>query len=182
MRKFFESHPLLSSFLCLLILSTILEFYRYYVHSVGPVPLKLESIEKVIYFVKSSTLGAAYFWSVPVLFISLILWSFLKKESSSEESPTFYSRFALSLVPAFTVTLFFSISIIRHHKPIYYSRPDLLYPLAIITTCFYGAAFGAFFGWLSKGSKARIIIYSVIVNLLMGLFYYLLFLLSKISM
>lgn len=166
--NFINRYLLLSSFLCLLILATALEFFGIYTGTAESFSLD-GGIENIIFSAKWSIYGI-WIWIIPVLFISLILCSFLKKKGSHDDSLSFPRKFILAFMPALATILFFLIYIVEDIPRPYASNPVYLYPLAIFTSCFYSAVFGTFFGWQSGVSKTRIIVQSIIVNLLMGVY------------
>ena len=165
---FTNRHPLLCSFLCLLVLGTILEFFGIYSGTAGSSSLD-GGMENIILSAKWSIFGI-WIWIIPVFFISLILHSFSKRKGSHDASLPFFRRFILAFIPALGIILLFSIGIVEDIPRPYSSNPMYLYPLAIFTSCFYGVVFGTFVGWQSKASRKGIILQSIIVNLLMGVY------------
>lgn len=176
---FTNRRPLLSSFLCLLVLGTILEFFGIYTHTARSSSLD-GGIENIIFSAKWSIFGI-WVWVIPVSFISLLLCSFLKKKGSRDASLPFSKKFILAFIPAPATILLFSIWIVEDIPRPYSSNPMYLYPLAILTSCFYSAVFSAFLGWQSRVSRPVIIVQSIIVNLLMGSYHIFSHLLSQIS-
>lgn len=177
--NFARRHPLLSSFLCLYILSAILEFFLFYADTAKASTLG-GGIENIILSARLS-IFYNWLWIIPIFFISLLLCSFLKKKSSHDGSLSFSRKFFLAFIPALATILFFSIWIVQMIPRPYASNPMYLYPLAIFTSCFYSAVFSTFFGWQSKVSRVGIIVQAIIVSLLMGIFYVFFFALSYIS-
>lgn len=165
--NFANRHPLLSSFLCLLILATALEFFGIYTGTVNST--LYVGIENIIISAKWSIFGI-WVWIIPVFFISLLLCSFLKKKGSHDDSLSFPRKFILAFIPTLATILFLLICIVEDIPRPYARNAVYLYPLAIFTSCFYSAVFGTFFGWQSRVSRTRIIVQSIIVNLLMGVY------------
>ncbi len=179
--NFTKRHLLLSSLLCLFILSLILEFYRFYMAYDISTPLEFKGIAKVIFLAKNTVFNTG-FCLIPIFIISLLLWSFLKKQSSPDATLSFSRKFIFSFIPALAIILLFSIWIVQDIPKPYAGNPMFLYPLAILTSCFYSAVFGAFFGWQSKVSRVEIIVQSVIVSFLMVIISLFLYGLSQISL
>jgi len=166
--NFINRRPLLSSFLCLLVLGIILEFFWIYTDTARSSSLD-GGIENIIISAKWSIFGI-WVWVIPVFFISLILRSFLKKKGSHDDSLSFSRKFIFAFIPTLATILFFLVCIVEDIPRPYGSNPMYLYPLAIFTSCFYSAVFGTFFGWQSRVSRTRIIVQSIIVNSLMGVY------------
>jgi len=178
--NFGRRHLLLSSFLFLLILGTILEFFGIYASTARSSSLD-GGIENIIFSAKWSIFGI-WVWVIPVFLFSLLLCSFLKKKGSHNARLSFSRKFVLGSIPALSIILLISVWIVEDTPRPFASNPMYLYPLAIFISCFYGAVFGAFFGWQSKVSRAGIIVQSISLNLLMGVYYIFLYALSQISM
>lgn len=175
--NFARRHLLLSSFLCLLILGTIFNFFINYVETAKS---SFDwAIEEIIDFALS-TIIPIIFWIIPSFIISLLLCYFLKKKSSQEAGLSFSQKFLPAFIPALGIILIFS-TLIFLTTPRPYSYNLTYICLAIFTSCLYSTVISAFLGWLSKASKAGIIVQSFIVSLLMGIFYLFLHFLSRLS-
>ena len=176
--EFFERQLLLSSFLCLLILGTIFNFLLVYIETAKS---SFDwAIDEIIDFALSAII-TAIFWVIPSFIISLLLCYFLRKKSSHDAGLSFSKKFFSAFIPALGTILLFSTLIFLATPRHYSNNPTFIF-LALFTSCLYSTVISAFFGWLSKASKAGIIVQSFIVSLLMGLFYMFLHFLSQISL
>ena len=175
--EFAKNHLLLSSYLCLLFISTFLEFFRIYAMTAGYYSLD-GGVENIIY---AATGAVPVFWVIPVFFISLFLYSFLKYKRSQNARSSLMQKFILTFFPTLAVLLLFSIWIIQETLLFYPKTPLHLYPLGIFTSCLYSIVFSMFIVWLSEASGVRLIVQSTIVSLLMGFFYFFLSSLSRWS-
>ena len=164
---FAKRHLLLSSFLCLIILSLVFNFYISFVSSYSVITTSSEFIDSI-----DDILIASFFLNIystiPIFFISLLLYFFLKKKSSSGLDLMFNKKFFLSFIPTLAIMLFFLIRIAQD-AILRYSKPTYLYNMAILVSFVCSAIFAIYFGWLSRASKLRIIVQCIIANLLIGL-------------
>ena len=137
---FAKRHLLLSSFVCLIILSILINFYWAFDNRL----LYHTGIEGFVDMVVSSILVTFFVGSIPIFFISLLLYSFLKKKSSVYTGLTFYQRFILSLIPAFVIILLFFVCIVSCS----YELSDCD-PWGVFFYTIYSIIFAAFFIFLT---------------------------------
>lgn len=160
---FARRHLLFSSFVCLIILGFIINFY--WAFRGRESSYTFVSVAEYINMVKWSILGTFFWGSIPIFFISLLLYSFLKKKSSVYNNLSFYQKFILSFIPAFIIMFLFYLCITSSSY-----KPSDYYPGAVFVSSVYSVIFATFFGWLSNASKIRMIVQCIIVNLLMVFF------------
>jgi hypothetical protein len=161
--NFANRHLLLSSFLCLIILGFIINFYWAFDNRESS--FTFVGVEEYISMIKLSIFLTFFFGSIPIFFISLLLYSFLKRKSSVYNNLSFYQKFIISFIPAFIIMLLFYLCIASSSY-----KPSDYYPGAVFISSVYSVIFATFFGWFSNASKTRIIVQCFIVNLLMVFF------------
>jgi len=176
---FFDRHLLLSSFLLLVILGTLLAFYITYAKTAHFFSMG-GGIARVVSSAKLSILGI-WLCMLLVFPISALLSSFLKRKDSHDSQLSFASKFLLSSIPAVSIVFLFTFLTIQETPGPYANDPMYLYSVAIFITGVYGVMFGAFFGRHSKATKTRILAQSAAVNILMGVYYVLFYLVSHFS-
>lgn len=165
--EFTRRHLLLCSFLCLIILSVVLNFYMGYALPTSSLLPKV--IERIIDLVVPSIIRTLFIGTIPIFVVSILLYHFLKKKTHTVPKLTYYKRFFLSFIPTLAIILFFSIRIAQYASTSY-ANPPYPYQLAILTSFVYSVIFAAFFSWLSKASKLGITVQCIITSILMGLF------------
>jgi hypothetical protein len=116
--------------------------------------------------IKWSILGTIFLDSIPIYFISLLFYSFLKRKSSVYNNLSFYQKFIISIIPSFVIIFLLYLWAASFS---YYTLRDCD-PWAIFFYSIYSVIFAAFFGWFSNASKTRIIVQCFIINLLMVFF------------
>lgn len=176
---FVRRHPLLSSFLCLNILSVFPHFffnYTSFFRTLSPYPRGLME-----HLALSATSSIPFFEIVPFFFISLLLYIFMKKKDSSFAPLNYFQSFIFSFVPSVLIILLVLIWMAKKTLAVY---PDaqLIYTLALFNGCLYSVGFSLFLGWYARLSKIRFIVTSIIVTLLVGMFYFTIFNLNQISL
>ena len=172
-------HLLLSSFLCLNILSVFPHFffnYTSFFRTLSPYPRGLME-----HLTLSVTSLVPFFEIVPFFFISLLLYFFMKRKGSSSAPLNFFQSFIFSFVPSVLIILLFLIFMAKETLAVY---PDaqLIYTLALFNGCLYSVGFSLFLGWYAKLSKIRFIVTSTIVTLIVGMFYLTIFILNQIRL
>jgi len=162
---FAKRHLLLSSFVCLIILSLVFNLYI----SIASSYSIIITFSKFIDLVVSSIIDTFFFSTIPILVISSLLLYFLEKKTSTDiPNLTYFKRLFLSFIPAMPIMLFFLIWIAQD-AILRYSKPTYLYDMAILVSFVCSAIFAIYFSWLSRASKLRIIVQCIIANLLIGL-------------
>lgn len=163
--SFARRHLLLGSFVCLLILSFILIYYMRYV--LDYVAFSEVNIgERFVNLFVSTIWITLLFHSIATFAISILLSYFLKKNTYIN-SLRYYKKYLLSFFPTLTIILFVLITIPDTSTS--YRNIPYPYHMAILTSFVYSAIFSAFFSWLNKASKGKIILQSIVISILMGL-------------
>ena len=176
---FFDRHLLLSSFLLLVILGTLLAFYITYART-AHFSFIGGGIHNILFSAKWTILDI-WLCVIPLFPISVVLFSFLKRKDSHGSQLSFSSKFLLSSIPAVSIVFLFTFLTIQETPGPYANDPMYLYSIAIFITGVYGVMFGAFFGRHSKTTKLRTLAQSAAVNILMGVYYVLFYLVSHFS-
>jgi hypothetical protein len=163
---FARRHLFLSSFVCLMILSVIFNFYMGYAL---PISSLLPSVaERLINLIMPSLIGTFFFSTIPILVVSSILFYFLKKKAPVIPDLNYSKKFSLSFIPTLAIILFFLIRIAQYASSSY-ANPPYLYHFAIITSFVYSIIFAAFFSWLTNTTRLKIIIQCIMISTLMVL-------------
>ena len=172
---FTRRHLLLSSFLCLIILGFIINFYWAFRRRESS--FTFVGVEEYISMIKWSILGAIFLDSIPIFFISLLLYFFLKRKSSVDNNLSFYQKFIISFIPAFITILLFYFWIAS-----FSCRPSDYYLGAVFVSSVYSIIFATYFSWISNASKIRIVVQILIISLLMILLNIIEYFLHNLSM
>ena len=165
--NFARHHLLVSSFVCLVTLSLVFNFYISFVSDYDVITTFSEFID-IIERLSFGTFVLSLYSAIPILVICSILVHFLGKETPTVPVLAYYEKFFLTFIPTLALILFFLIwitqdAILRYSKPIY------LYYMAIFVSFVCSAIFATYFSWLSRDSKLGIIVQCIIANLLIGL-------------
>lgn len=160
---FARRHLLPSSFVCLIILSFIQIYYMRYALPISS--LHKAKVGEILVDLFMPTIWITLFHSIPIFAISILLSHFLKKKTYIA-TLRYYKRFLLSFAPTLAIILFLLIRVPNALTS--YSNIPYPYHMAILTSFVYSAIFSAFFTWLSKASKERIIIQSIVISILVG--------------
>ncbi len=163
--SFARQHLLLTSFVCLIILSFILIYYMTYMVEYVSVGHKATIGGRLADVYTGTIQTTLIFHSLPTLAISILLSHFLHKKTHIVTLP-YYKKYFLSFFPTLAIILFVLFTM-PNASTFFYKIP-CPYPMAILTSFVYSAVFSAFFTWLSKASKKRIIIQSIVISILMG--------------
>jgi hypothetical protein len=163
---FARHHLFLSSFVCLMILSVILNFYMGYALPISS--LLPNVVERLINLIVPSIIGTFFFSTIPILVVSSILFYCLKKKAPVIPDLSYSKKFSLSFIPTLAIILFFLIRIAQYASSSY-ANPPYPYHFAIITSFVYSVIFAAFFGWLTDTTKLKIIVQCIIISILMAL-------------
>jgi hypothetical protein len=162
---FARHHLFLSSFLCLISLSVVLNFYMGYALPISS--LLPNVIERLINLIVPSIIGTFFLGSIPILVISGLLLYFLEKKTPVIPNLNYSKKFFLSFMPTLSIILFFLIRIAQYASSSY-ANPPYPYHFAILTSFVYSVIFATFFSWLTNTSKLKIIVQSIIISILMG--------------
>ena len=162
---FARRHLLLSSFVCLIILSFILVYYMSYILDYVFVGHKATIGVRLVDVFPATMWSTLFFHSIPTFVISILLSHFLKKNTYI--APLGYcKRCFLSFSSTLPIILFVLIK--TPDASTFNNNIPYPYHMAILISFVYSVIFSIFFAWLSKASKERIIIQSIIVSILMG--------------
>lgn len=175
-----DRHSFLSSLLLLTILGTIMYFYVVYT-STAYSSLREGGIKDIIFSVKLAILDT-WFCALLVSPISILLFIFLRTKPSCNSELSFPRRFAFSSFPALCVVFLITLWTAQDTPGPYAKGPFYLYTLAIFIASVYTVMFGGFFGWQSKSTKTGIVVQSITINILMAVYYAVIYLLSNFSM
>lgn len=159
--NFAKRHLLFSSFVCLMILGVIINFYWSFDRRESS--YTFVGIEEYIHMVKWSILGTFLWDLIPIFLISLLLTSFLKKESLDNIHLPFYQKFILSFITVSPIIFLFFTGFFGYGFDFRY-YPDG----AFVFLPTYSVIFSLYFGWFSNASRIGIIIHCFVVTLLMG--------------
>jgi len=164
---FAKRHLFLSSFVCLIILSLVFNFYILFVSDYDVITTFSEFIDIIgdLFF---ATFFLSLYSTIPISVVSSILLYFLKKKAPAIPNLNYSKKFFLSFIPTLSIMLFFLIWIAQD-AILRYSKPTYLYNMAILVSFICSAIFAIYFSWLSRASKLRIIVQCIIANLLIGL-------------
>jgi len=163
---FARSHLFLSSFVCLMILSVILNFYMGYAL---PISSLLPSVpERLINIIMPSIIRTFFFSTMPILVVSSLLFYFLRKKVPVIPDLNYSKKFSLSFIPTLAIILFFLIRI-AHYASSSYANPPYPYHFAIISSFVYSIIFAGIFSWLTNTNRLKIIIQCIIITILMAL-------------
>lgn len=164
---FARRHLFFTSFVCLVILNLVCNFYILFVSDYDVIKTFSEFTD-IIGDLLFPTFFLSLYSAIPILIVSSILLYFLKKKTPSIPNLTYFKRLFLSFIPTMPIMLFFLIWIAQD-AILRYSKPSYLYDMAILVTFVCSAIFAIYFSWLSRASKLRIVVQCIIVNLLIGL-------------
>jgi len=164
---FVRRHLFLSSFVCLIILSLVFNFYILFVSDYDVITTFSEFTD-IIGDLLFPTFFLSLYSAIPILIVSSILLYFLKKKGPPIPNLTYFKRIILSFIPTMIILLF-SLIWISQEAILRYSKPTYLYNMAILVSFVCSAIFSIYFSWLSKASKLQIVVQCIIAALLIGL-------------